>query len=126
MRTLGGTLSNATPRKKDLRRIVGTMKMQEALMCPNYKVFQLLTSVSVPEAISKGLLQVIEGGGYRLQQSQDPFSFNPDLYNPDSWKISAQLLGRNRFLFVFLFLLKAPLTLRTHTLNCDTSSKFCD
>ena len=63
-------------------------------MCPNYKVFQLLTNVSVPEAVSTGLLLVLEGGGYRLQQCQDPFRLDPALYNPESWRIQAQWLGR--------------------------------
>lgn len=94
IKSLGGTLSNAgVARKKDLKRVSGTSKMQDALMCPNYKIFQLQTKMSVPEAVSKGLLLVLDGGAYRMKEPQDPFSLDHALFHNAFWKVTAQLLG---------------------------------
>ena len=97
VRQLGGTLSDTDQIRRYVLKGIRSGEMEGALMSPNFMVFELKTRVNIPDAISKGLLNLLgdKPTNYRLglQQALSPFKPRGSLHFPqEDWKIETTSL----------------------------------
>ena len=74
VRQLGGTLSDGTVRKKELKKSV--QMMESALMSPNFAIFELFTNGNIPTLVANKDLMVTTSGHqtcYFFEMAQCPF-----------------------------------------------------
>ena len=93
VRLLGGTLSDTDQARRQALKRLSPKEMEEALLSPNFVLFELKTIANIPEAIFLGALKIRDDNCYRLQSAVSPFMPCSLWMDQNLWKMESMFLG---------------------------------